>query len=267
MRGFIGSLSVALLGAVAMAAEPTETITVTGSATVFVKPDAARIHYSVRVSDASADAAKDTATKQVATIAESVKGLKLDNLKTTAGTVTYSRSSIARMARGGGFAGPGGGGPGGPGGGGPIGLGPISAQIPLTATISEKEPDKLRVNVDSFIAKITEGGATVGADVDPDGPFVSSRAAMLAAADSARIDWFLTDESAARRDALRAAVRKAKGDAEVLGKELGWEKITIVSVTDGTSSARDVIDFPQSTPRAPAGEVAVTARVVIKCSR
>src|SRR5262249_38719613 len=150
MRTFIGTL---LAATCALAAEPTETITVTGSATVFVKPDAARIHYAVRVGDASADAARDTATKQVATIAESVKGLKLDNLKTTTGTISYSRNPLGRAARNG-F--PGANGPGGPGfPGGPGGLASVSAQIPLCATISEKDPDKLRHSVDSFIAKIT----------------------------------------------------------------------------------------------------------------
>jgi uncharacterized protein YggE len=261
MRGYIGSIIFALLAAVAMAAEPTETITVTGSATVFVKPDTARIHYSVRVSDASADAAKDTATKQLATIAESVKGLKLDSLKTTSGSISYSRSSFARAARGPGF-----GNPGGPGGPGPVGLGPVSAQIPVTATITEKEPDKLRASVDSFIAKISEAGATIAGDADPDSPFSSARSALLAASESHRVDWILSDDATPRRDALRAAVRKAKADAEALSKELGWEKLTILSVADGPSaSAIGTDSLPAG--RTPAGEVAVSVRVVIKCSR
>src|SRR5437763_191985 len=137
MRGFIGLLSVAIFGAVAMAAEPTETINVTGSATVFVKPDAARIHYAVRVTDASADAA--------------------------------------------------------------------------------------------------------------------------------RIDWIVTDDASPRREALRAALRKAKADAEALAKELGWEKITILSVSDGPSAAGSP-EASLAAGRTPAGEVAISARVSIKCS-
>lgn len=264
MRGYFAAFVVTLAATVVIAGEPTETITVTGSATVFVKPDTARIHYSVRVSDASAEAAKETATKQLATIAESVKGLKLDNMKTTSGAVSFSRGSSARSARGPGFGNPAG--PGGPGGPGPIGLGPVSAQIPVTATITEKEPDKLRASVDSFVAKITEAGASVAGDADPDSPFSSARSALLAASEH-RVDWLLSDDATPRRDALRAAVRKAKADAEALSKELGWEKLTILSVADGPSAPMTVAEGGANVGRTPAGEVAVTVRVVIKCSR
>jgi uncharacterized protein DUF541 len=212
------------------------------------------------VTDASADAAKDTATKQAATIAESLKSLKLESLKTATGAIAYSRSAISRAARGN----PGFGGPAGPGG--PIGLGSVSAQIPLTATITEKDPDKLRTSVDAFIAKVTEAGGSANGDVDIDSPFTSSRAAMLAAADTARIDWIVTDDASPRREALRAALRKAKADAEALAKELGWEKITILSVSDGPSA----VGGPEASfaaGRTPAGEVAISARVSIKCSR
>src|SRR5262249_31054588 len=155
--------------------------------------------------------------------------------------ISYSRNPLGRAARNG-F--PGANGPGGPGfPGGPGGLASVSAQIPLCATISEKDPDKLRHSVDSFIAKITEGGATLAGDTDPDSPFISSRSALLAANESPRIDWIVTDDASPRRDALRAALRKAKADAEALAKELGWEKITIVSVADAPS-VRDLIDSP-----------------------
>jgi uncharacterized protein YggE len=265
MRGIIGLAIIAFAGSIGVAAEPTETITVTGMATVFVKPDSARINYAVRVSDASVDAAKDTASKQVATIGDAVKTLKLGNLSTTIGAITYSRGATGRVRPGAAFPG----GPGGPGLGGPAGLGSYSAQVPLTATITDKDTDKLRTAVDAFIAKVVEGGATISGDSDPDSPFISSRAAMLASADSPRIDWFVSDDSAARRDAFRMAVRKAKTDAESVAKELGWEKLTVVSVADAPSLAllRDSIDPGSISVRAPAGEVAITARVTVKCSR
>ena len=50
-----------------------------------------------------------------------------------------------------------------------------------------------------------------------------------------------------------------------LAKELGWEKITVLSVTDAPpGTVRDVNELAQRTP---AGEMPVSARVTIKCSR
>jgi uncharacterized protein YggE len=247
-----------------MAAEPMETITVTGSATVFVKPDAARINYVVRATDASADAAKDTAAKQLTTIADSVKGLKLDNLKTTNGTMTFSRATPSRVRAA--FNGPGGPGLAGPGA---AGLGSYTAQIPLTTTITEKDPSKLIHSADAFMAKIVEGGATIAGDADPDSPFTSSSRAIaaLGLGEALRIEWLISDEASHRHEALRAAVRKAKGDAEALAKELGWEKITILSIVDTPYEPITASAAAAANAKAPAGEVPVTARVTIKCSR
>jgi uncharacterized protein YggE len=80
------------------------------------------------------------------------------------------------------------------------------------------------------------------------------------ATSSQQIEWIVTDDTAARKDAYRAAVRKAKANAEAISKEIGWNTLKIVSVVDGAST-------PEQSARPPAGEVPVTARVTLKCSR
>jgi uncharacterized protein YggE len=274
MRLLLTSALVAVFAGAAMAAEPTETITVTASATVFVKPDSARIHYLLRVSEPSIEEAKDSASKLVTSLDENLKKLKLPDLTTTAGAITYGRATTSARAARAGFPAAGAVNPGGKGAGPAAARETYSAQVPLTATIRDKDPDKLRSAVDAFVKKIVESGAIISGDVvDSDSPFASALAAARAsAADAARIEWLLSDDSAARRDALRAAIRKAKADAETLSKELGWDKLTVLSVADGLSTStvlttRELLDLSTATPKTPAGEVPVSVRVTLKCSR
>lgn len=59
-------------------------------------------------------------------------------------------------------------------------------------------------------------------------------------------------------------MRKAKANAQAISKEIGWEWLKIVSVTDG---AGYLGEGGANAPRTPAGEVAVSARVTLRCSR
>jgi hypothetical protein len=264
MRGFIALAVVAVAGSSMWAAEPAETITVSASASVFVKPDAARVHYSVRASESSLDAVKEAAAKQVAAVNDAIKALKFTDLSTSVGAATFDRT-ITRSGRGGGF-----GGPVNPGGNpAPAAVTTIHyAMVPLTATIREKDADKLIGSVDLFVRRVTEVGGQVANDPNEDdfsgfvngGPGGRSRVSSQ----TPRIEWLVSDDTAARKDAYRAAVRKARANAEAISKEIGWETLKVVSVVDGASQPRDVAE---PTPRAPAGEVAVTAKVTMKFSR
>lgn len=264
MRYLFGLCACTLLGANSFAAEPTETITVTGSATVYVKPDAARIHYTIRVSETSIDAAKESATKLVASLNEAVKSLKIPNLTSSEGSINYSRSVLtAAAARR--LVGPGGGvAPGAP-------AAPAAtylAQIPLSVMIQEKDSVKLRSAVDTFVKKIVESGASIVGDaLDSDNPFSAASSRSLGLVESPRIEWVLTDETSARKEAIRNAVRKAKADAEAVSKELGWETMKVISVGDIPPIRGDVTEVIVSSVRPPAGEVAFYARVTLKCSR
>ena len=256
MRSASAFSLVAVLSSIGFGAEPAETITITASATVFVKPDTARVHFNVRATEQSVDAAKEAVSKQVKLMGESIKGLKMSELTTSTGASAYGRVSSSAAIRKGGLN--------------PAAPAPgprviYSASVPITATIREKDADKLLVSVDTFVKKVVEAGATIiGDSVDPDSAPLSR---TTLAADAPRIDWLLTDDSVARRTALRSAFQKAKADATTLSKELGWDKVTIFSVSDGPSLVRDPNEPAAAASRNPAGELPVSVRVTIKCSR
>ena len=192
------------------------------------------MHYLVRVSEPSIEEAKDSASKMLKTMDESLKKLgsrRSDNggrrdflwscRADWTGSPSICGSRWTGRSRGGRAT-----------------RAIYSAQCPLTATIREKDADKLRASVDTFLKKIVESGAIIAGDnSDADSPFSSAAAARLLAGESPRIDWMVSDESAARKDAYRAAIRKAKADAETLSKEIGWESMKVVSVTDGASAS------------------------------
>jgi uncharacterized protein YggE len=265
MRDRIGLAVLCVVTAVGRAAEPSETITVTASATVYVKPDGARIHYAARASEPTMEAAREAAFKQAAAVADAAKDLKLADLTTTTGAVSHSTRAGSRARAG--F----GGGPVNPGANPAPPPGPVisySAHVPLTTSIAEKDPDRLPSSLDTFLKKVVEAGAYLTAEgLDSDSPFGPGGAGRASSADSLRIDWLLTDDTAPRKDAFRAAVRKAKANAEAISKEIGWETLKVISVVDGDSAPRDVAERAVAAPRTPAGQVAVTARVTLKCSR
>lgn len=255
MRHF-SCLALFIVPAITVGAEPTETITISASATVYVKPDSARVHYMVRASEPSVDAAKETVSKQVELMNEGIKGLKLADLTASVGPTAFSRNPLTARAAKAGFGAP---------------AGPAQttyhAQVPLTATIREKDPDKLLKSVDAFVKKIVESGAHITGDaVDTESPFTTARAA-LATGDAPRVEWFLSNELPSRQKAYQAAVQKAKADAVAISKELEWQTLKILSVVDGSGvrDTNEIVVVPSN--KTPAGEVSVTARVTLKCSR
>lgn len=244
--------------------EQTETITASASATVFVRPDTARLHFTVAATEPSLDTAKENAAKQAEAAASAIKALKLGYLTTTAGSPTYTQRVMAGR---GGFGGPvnPGGNPAPP---------PVQthyyARVPLSLTLRESDPDKLLASLDAVTRKLLEVGASVSTDtVVQEGPQFGGGGfggggRTLSSDISPRIEWLVADDAAARKEAYRIAVRKARANAEAISKEIGWETLKVVSVLDGASQPRDLVE---SGPRPGAGEVAVTARVTLKCSR
>lgn len=257
----ICSSALLLVPTVLLAAEPESTITVTASATVIAKPDSARIHYVVRMSEPSIDEAKDTIDKHLAKMKASFKDLAIPELSVSNGPTAFSRiASTGRAARGG-FP------PNGAAAPQPAPRNAYTAMVPLTATIRNKDADKLLKSVDAFLKKIVESGAHISGDVsDADSPFQSARASAMGSADAPRVELFQADDSATRREAYRAAMRKAKADAETLSKELGWESFRVATVLDGPSS-REINEPVAPFVRTPSGEISMTARVTLKCTR
>lgn len=255
-----------LAGVVAPAfAQGERVITTTGTATVYAKPDVARIHYGVRVSEPAADAAKDVLTKQTAAIDEAIKKLKLGDVQITTAPIIIRQSSgqeAALMAPAAGAAQPG------------PGLGPFIAYSSHTATITNSDPEKLRAAVDAFVKAATEAGANTGGGEER----TNTLGAFLPGQESGggpTVVLVRSDDSAARQQALKAAVEKAVKSARTIAEALGAKEVKVVSVAEAPEAAKQSpesifgiygIDAPPSGPRAPAGEVEVKVRVTVKCS-
>lgn len=267
MRNLLSVLAVGL-AALPVGAQPAErVITVTGTATVYAKPDVARIHYGVRVSEPSADAVKDVLTKSTTAIDEAVKKLKLAGLTVTTAPVIIKQSS--------GNNGIGLAVPAAPGGAAPApGLGPYLGFSSHTATVTEKDPEKLRAAVDGFVQAVTEAGANTAGGEERE----SNLGFAFPGQESSggpKVVLAREDDSAAREQALQKAVEKAVKSARAIAKGLGGGEVKVLSVTDSPEPERPTpesllsiygIESSGTGGRVPAGEVEVKVRVVVKCS-
>jgi len=272
MRTVVSVLAVLAAAPVALAqeAKAERVLTVTGTATVYAKPDVARIHYGVRVSEPSADAVKDVLTKTNKAIDDAVKKLKLSNLTVTAAPMAMKQAG--QNNGGAGLAVPAapGGGPGGPA----PGLGSLMGYTSHTATLSNNDSEKLRADVEAFVKAITEAGANTGGGEPKD--ININIFPGQDGSDGPRVHLARNDESDARAEALQQAVKKAVKSAQAIAKGLGGGEVKVLTVTD-TEPEKPMSD-PQNffslmeglssgTPaKSNAGEVEVKVRVVVRCS-
>jgi len=268
MRHLVLTTTVLAAAGVAFAqdAKSERVISVTGTATVYAKPDTARVYYGARVSEPSADAVKDVLTKTSTAIDEAVKKLKLTNVKITTAPITIHHST------GNGNLGvpmPGGA-PGGPGAG--AGLGPFIGGSSHTATLTDSDPEKLRAAVDAFVKAITEAGANTSGDELKEMNFADFIPGQRGN-DGPKVVLSRTDDSAAHEEALQKAVEKAMRNAKAIAKTLGNAQVKVISVTDAEpeKSAQPSFNIygvgdQSAATRSPAGEVEVKVRVIVKCA-
>jgi uncharacterized protein YggE len=238
-------------------------ITVTGTATVCAKPDTARIHYGVRTSEPAVDAVKDSLGKTTKAMDEAVKKLKMSNVTISAAPVTIRQ--VQANPNGIAMA------PGAPAAPAP-GIGPFSANAAYCATVTDKDPEKLRASVEAFVKAVTEAGAnTPGDDKDSQvNVFVGNQETTS----GPKVVLSRSDDSDAREEALKKAVERALKDAKVIAKGLGGGDVTVVSVTEGESvqpvpnqdTFSMIYGMEAGGPRIPAGEIEVKVKVTVKCS-
>jgi uncharacterized protein YggE len=241
-------------------------IHVTGTATVYAKPDTARIHYGVRVAEPSADAVKDVLGKTNKAIDEATKKLKLSSLTVSSAPMGLKQGSgnnnvaMAVPVPAGAPAAP--------------GLGSLTGYTSHTATITNSDPDKLRADVEAFVKAITEAGANTGGGEPKDVNFNVFPGQDNS--DGPRVALSRADDSAAREEALQKAVEKAVKGARAVAKGLGVDpgSVKVVSVTDAEPekpapepfNVFSMLDGANQPARSNAGEVEVRVRVVVKCS-
>ncbi|HVK14274.1 MAG TPA: SIMPL domain-containing protein [Gemmataceae bacterium] len=260
----VAALLVAAGPAVAQPAKE-RVISVTGTATVYAQPDTARIHYGARLSEPAVDAVKDSLGKTTKAMDEAVKKLNLSSevLRISPAPVTIRQ--VQANANGLPMA------PGAPAAPAP-GIGPFSANAAYCATITDKDPAKLRAAVEAFVRAVTEAGAnTPGDDKDSQlNVFVGNQETTS----GPKVVLTRSDDSAARADALQKAVERAMKDARAIAKALGGGDPTVLSVTEGDSipapTNQDTLSMiygmEAGGARAPAGEIEVRVKVTLKCS-
>jgi uncharacterized protein YggE len=254
----------------AQEAKPERVLTVTGTATVYAKPDVARIHYGVRASEGSADAVKDVLTKTNKAIDEAVKKLKLSNLTITSAPMGMKQ---AGMNNGAGLAVPVP--PGGGAGGAAPGLGSLLGYTSHTATLTNADPDKLRADVEAFVKAVTEAGANTagGEPKEINLNFLPGQDTS----DGPTIILARRDDSDARADALKQAVGKALKSAKAIATGLGGGDVKVLSVTDAdpekpaAEPSSNIFAMMEglsaaTAAKSNAGEVEIRVKVVVRCS-
>lgn len=259
----VGLLAVVASGSL-LAEGKERTITVTGTAIVYVKPDTARIHYGARVTEPTVDAAKEMLGKTTVAMEEAIKKLKLSGLSISAAPATVRQGAqnqpnvqFAPVA---------------PGGAAPAagGLGPFTANASFSAKITESNPEKLKAAVESFVKAITEAGANSnGDDREPtEGVFLPGQQGS----GGPKVVLTKADESSAREEAFTQAVEKAMKNAKSIAKALGSDKVAVVSVSEGDSEKPTnenlgfIYGVEPSGNKGPAGEVEVKVKIVLKVS-
>ncbi|HKB01531.1 MAG TPA: SIMPL domain-containing protein [Gemmataceae bacterium] len=270
VRTALAMIACALLTGGATAADPPakaeRVISVTGTATVHVKPDVARVYYGIRAQEPSVDAVKDVLTKLSGTMDEGIKKLKLTGLKITSAPVSIQQSQ--RNDDGPGVALPPGGAPAAPMA---AGLGPYVGHTSHTATITDTDPDKLRVAVDAFVKAVVETGSNTAGDIrETNADFFPGR--MMNG--GPKVILSRADDSAAREEALQKAVERAMKNAKAIAKALGGGEVKVIAVEeDGEAKATPdfgtfgaIYGLESAGHKSPAGEVEVKVRVVVKCS-
>src|SRR5262245_16029369 len=224
-----------------------------------------RIYYDNLVQEPSVDAVNDVIAKMSGTMDEGIKKLKLANLKVTSAPVSIQQSQVNNnLALGGG-----------PGGAAPApaapGLGPYVGHTSHTATITDSDPDKLRAAVDAFVKAVVETGANTSGDIRDANANIFIPGQETSG--GPKVVLSRSDDSAAREEALQKAVDRAVKSAKSISKALGGGEVKVIAVEEGDAEKAPAegiaaIYGVETTGghKAPAGEVEVKVRVVVKCS-
>jgi uncharacterized protein YggE len=266
------------------------TITVTGTATVTVKPDTARVSFAVRGGGNDLKAAVEECDKRAADVEKAIKALKLGGLEVKKGPINLLNSDR-------GFGGPGlpgggrpfpGGGPGGPPGGiggppgvgglpgGPGGFTEVSRTFTVVATFGGKntagEPKDIVPVADKILTAAVSAGATEPPvfNNNTTGPYYGGRFGGPFANDTnSRIELYRTELAQLRQDALKLAVADALANAKAAAGVANLTAKDIVTITDQNQNGSPfgVNGQPSSTGRGEVlGETELTVQVSVTFS-
>jgi uncharacterized protein YggE len=232
MKVRLPSLALLLLGLaaglrIAGAEEPAKPavkkITVTGTATVAVKPDAARLTFALHTTMPDLKGARAENEKQVKKLLESLSTLRYKDVEFQA--VPGSVNSVSTND------------PAGP-------AGPVvtrQVQTTITVLVREKDVEKLREMVIKLADTASENGGASGTLDDGLG-FARGRVgrAVMETSQGPQIEWLTQQVGEARREAIKKAVADARANAlaAVPDARLEMVEVTVLSAADNVVRQR-----------------------------
>ncbi|MCI0702628.1 MAG: SIMPL domain-containing protein [Planctomycetia bacterium] len=258
-------------------------VTVSGTATVTVKPDTARVSFAVKASGQDFKKASEECDKKAATVEKAIKDLKLGGLEIKKGPLNFNQVA---GGFGPGFPGPPGGPPGpppGPMGGGPgmppfpgMGSG-MSVEVTRTFTVvatfgKEGGAGKLE-DIVTVADKLLAAAVTAGATDAPvfntpvNSPYggIGIGGGMQT---NNRIEFHCANIAALRRDALKSAVSDALANAKAAAGVANLTTKDIVTITDQSQFGPfGGVGQPMNTGRGEVlGEMELTVQVSVTFS-
>lgn len=227
-------------------------MTVTGTATVAVKPDTARVSFAVKAAGADFKTAAAECDKKAATIEKAIKDLKLTGLEVKKGPLNYAPAAAGGFGPGfapmpGGIGGPVGpppmGVPGpGPGGPGPFpgGWAPNTVEVTRTFTViaafgksgAGGFEDMVPVADKILAAAITNGATETPVFNPPNSAVYGGFGPGGTAQGNSRVEFYRASTATLRQDALKAAVADALANAKVAAGVANLTTKDIVTITD-----------------------------------
>lgn len=213
----------------AVGAEPAKLagkkLVVNGSATVNVKPDAARVVFAVSTTMPDPKGARAENDKAVKKIQDALEGLKIKDLEThvTPGTVSTVQTNDPNAP-----------------------AGPVQTkklQTTFHVTVREKDAEKLRALATKLADTVAEnGGIAVGSDDFQGrfGGFGPGGGGFPEVTTGPRIEWLAEDMAEARREAIKKAIAEARANAKAAVGDAPIEvaEITVTPSADTTGRFR-----------------------------
>jgi uncharacterized protein YggE len=230
-------------------------LVVTGAATVMVKPDAARLVFTVTTTDPTAKNAREENEKQVKKLKDSLTGLAFKNVEIQ--VLPAPVSSAVGDDFPGAAAGPA-----------PAPPSNKQAQSSFHVTIRDRDADKLREAVVKLADAAAEAGATGSDAGDGFTPRLVRRGrlggfAMAAGTSGPRIDWLAENVGEARKQAIKKAVAEAHENAQAAVGDAKLEVVEMhITTSETISRVRAINDYSSGEP----GPIPVTIEVQITYS-
>ena len=198
-------------------------VVATATATVQIKPDAARISFSVTSTEVTEKSVREAIEKKIKKMKEALAAVKLNKSDVNVRVLLSSVDNLLSAQ---------------PNAAGVRTVERKRARSIFYVTVREKDPEKLREAVGKLAeAAATHGGKAVDTE---DTPFAPRRRRLgfggpnePEVAPGPTIEWLASGSSTARRDAIRRAARDALADAQAA---VGDAKLRVVETSVSAAS-------------------------------